>query len=148
MIKKKSLCRYATSLESLTRYLPLTSRCICNRKEFIPQLLRQIFITAWKPSFDLPFGPFYLFKGNQARLPCKPNAEPYPTFRWFKDGVPIGHGQNDSYTLDADGSLLINNVKDGNSGRYTCMAENYLGTANATANAIVLGKRQKEVCCF
>ena len=141
MVDEESLCRYATSLEPLNCYSPLIPRCIQNCKEFIAQL-SHIFITVWKPSFDLPFGPFYLFKGTQARLPCKPIAEPYPTFRWFKDGVPIGNGQNDSYTLDADGSLLINDVKDGNSGRYTCMAENYLGTANATANAIVLGKRE------
>ena len=88
----------------------------------------------------MQFGPFYLFKGIQARLPCKPFAEPYPTFAWLKDGAVIKHSKNESYKIDADGSLIIVKVKDGDSGKYTCMAENYLGKANATADGILLGK--------
>ena len=96
---------------------------------------------AWKPSFNrVTFGPFYLFKGSQARLPCKPFAEPYPTFKWFKDGAAISSGKNQSYRVDADGSLVIIKVKDGDSGKYTCMAQNYLGKTNATADGILLGE--------
>lgn len=99
------------------------------------------FFSAWKPSFELvSFGPFYLFKGIQARLPCKPLAEPYPTFRWFKDGVAIEYGKNESYMMDADGSLIILEVGAGDSGKYTCEAQNYLGKTNATADCILLGK--------
>lgn len=67
-------------------------------------------------------------------------ADPYPTFRWFKDGVAIEFGKNESYVMDADGSLVILKVGPGDSGKYTCEAQNYLGTSNATADCIVLGK--------
>ena len=97
---------------------------------------------AWKPSFfGVGFGPFYLFKESQARLPCKPLGEPQPSVKWFKDGAAISYGQNSSYKLEADGTLFKTKVTDGDGGIYTCMAQNYLGKANATAPGILLGKR-------
>ena len=82
----------------------------------------------------------YLFKDSQARLPCKPEGEPQPTVKWFKDGVAISDKQNASYRLESDGTLIIDKVKNGDAGKYTCMAENFLGKANVTALGILLGK--------
>ena len=61
--------------------------------------------------------------------------------KWFKDGVAISYGQNTTYRLAADGTLIITKVKDGDAGRYTCMAQNYLGQANKTAPGTLLGKK-------
>lgn len=109
---------------------------------FIILFSNVLFFTAWKPSFrGVTFGPFYLFKDNQARLPCKPLGEPQPAVKWFRDGEAITYGQNSSYTLEADGTLIIDKVKDGDGGSYTCMAQNYLGKANVTAPGILLGKK-------
>lgn len=60
--------------------------------------------------------------------------------KWFKDGVAISYGQNASYRLQANGTLIIDKVENGNAGKYTCMAENFLGKANVTARGILLGK--------
>ncbi|XP_068714967.1 neuroglian-like isoform X2 [Montipora foliosa] len=99
----------------------------------------RINVNAWQPSFEnLLFGPFYLFKGIQARLPCKPSAEPSPTIKWLKDGVALRYVENGSYSLNSDGTLVINKVDDSDSGRYTCVAENYFGKANVTASGILL----------
>ena len=87
------------------------------------------------------FGPFYLFKGIQARLPCKPSAEPSPTIKWLKDGVALRYVENGSYSLNSDGTLVINKVDDSDSGRYTCVAENYFGKANVTASGILRGEK-------
>ena len=101
-----------------------------------------LLFAAWKPSFQgVGFGPFYLFKESQVRLPCKPLGEPQPSVKWFKDGTAISYGQNSSYKLEADGTLVITKVKDGDGGRYTCMAQNYLGKADVTAPGILLGNR-------
>lgn len=98
--------------------------------------------TAWKPSFlGVGFGPFYLFKESQARLPCKPLGEPQPSVKWFKDGTAVSYGQSSSFKLEADGTLLVTKVTDGVGGTYTCMAQNFLGKTNATAPGILLGKR-------
>ncbi|XP_020621934.1 hemicentin-1-like isoform X3 [Orbicella faveolata] len=98
-----------------------------------------IAVKAWKPSFlGVGFGPFYLFKESQARLPCKPLGEPQPSVKWFKDGTAVSYGQNSSYKLEADGTLVITKVTDDDGGIYTCMAQNYLGKANATAPGILL----------
>ena len=99
-------------------------------------------LVAWKPSFlGVGFGPFYLFKESLARLPCKPLGEPQPSVKWFKDGAAVSFGQNSSYKIEADGTLVITKVTDGDGGTYTCMAQNYLGKANATAPGVLLGKR-------
>lgn len=104
---------------------------------------------AWKPSFEnIFFGPFYLFKGIQARLPCQPPAKPYPTIKWFKDGVALEYENNGSYILDSDGTLVIRKVGDSDAGRYTCTAENYLGEATATADGIILGKESSKTNHF
>jgi len=87
------------------------------------------------------FGPFYLFNQSQARLPCKPLGEPQPSVKWFKDGGAVSYGQNSSYKLEADGTLVIIKVTNVDRGTYTCIAQNYLGKANATAPGNLLGKR-------
>ncbi|XP_074608784.1 hemicentin-1-like [Acropora palmata] len=99
----------------------------------------QINVMAWKPSFEnILFGPFYLFKGIQARLPCQPFAKPYPTIKWLKDGVTLEYENNGSYVLDSDGTLVIRKVGESDAGRYTCTAQNYLGEASKTADGILL----------
>ena len=103
-----------------------------------------LLLAAWKPSFlEVGFGPFYLFKESLARLPCKLLGEPQPSVKWFKDGTAVSYGQNSSFTVETDGTLVINKVTAGDGGTYTCMAQNYLGIANATAPGILLGKSEK-----
>ncbi|RMX60520.1 hypothetical protein pdam_00001439 [Pocillopora damicornis] len=97
-----------------------------------------IAVDVQKPYFPELVPPVYLFKDSQARLPCKPAGEPQPTVKWFKDGVAISYGQNASYRLQANGTLIIDKVENGNAGKYTCMAENFLGKANITARGILL----------
>ena len=107
------------------------------------------FVLAWKPSFEnILFGPFYLFKGIEARLPCQPFAKPYPTIKWLKDGVTLEYENNGSYILDSDGTLVIRKVGESDAGRYTCTAQNYLGEANKTADGILLGKESSKTVPF
>lgn len=70
-------------------------------------------------------------------------GEPQPSVKWFKDGTAVNSGQNSGYKVEADGTLVITKVTDGDGGTYTCMAQNYLGNANATAPVILLGKTEK-----
>lgn len=102
--------------------------------------------TAWKPSFaDGQFGPFSLLHGSEGKLECKPSAEPRPKFQWLRNGVLITDGANSRYTLQQDGTLVIEKVdKDKDSVNYTCKAQNMMGHDSATAVPTVLGK--KSIC--
>ncbi|XP_068757831.1 fibronectin type III domain-containing protein-like [Montipora capricornis] len=89
------------------------------------------------PSFERNgFGPFYLFKGSKGRLECVPEAAPRPTeFRWFKDEGPELSGGR--YTVEKNGTLVIDKINSDDAGEYKCSVKNLLGSAAATANATI-----------
>ncbi|XP_071551464.1 netrin receptor UNC5C isoform X2 [Panulirus ornatus] len=62
---------------------------------------------------------------QQVELRCLPPlGRPHPTTTWLKDNVPIDFDQNHSYRISSEGSLLILSARPGDSGNYTCVAEN------------------------
>ncbi|XP_068759030.1 fibronectin type III domain-containing protein-like [Montipora capricornis] len=89
------------------------------------------------PSFERNgFGPFYLFEGSKGRLECVPEAAPRPTeFRWSKDGGPELSGGR--YTVEKNGTLVIDKINSTDAGEYKCSVKNLLGSAAATANATI-----------
>ena len=100
------------------------------------------------PSFERRgFGPFYLFEESEGRLKCDPDAAPRPNlYKWFKDGTELT--MSPPYRLESDGTLVISNVeRSRDAGQYKCSATNFLNTAEATAQATVLGK-DKSFFCF
>ena len=91
------------------------------------------------PTF-VEFGPFYLYKDCEARLKCQPEAAPKPTFRWYTEGgSEIKTGAR--YTVESDGTLVIDKVNKQDAGQYRCLAQNFLNEASANASAYVLGKQ-------
>lgn len=68
---------------------------------------------------------------------CLASGLPAPTIKWMKDGKDIDVA--DGYKINADGSLLIENAKAENSGRYTCEAENVEGQDKESSTVNVIG---------
>lgn len=96
------------------------------------------FSAAKKPEFG-SFGPFYLFEGSEGRLKCEPDAAPPPEFRWFKGDKEITAGES-GYKMLSDGTLVIDQVTKDDAGQYRCSANNFMGSASATALANILSK--------
>ncbi|KAK7094973.1 hypothetical protein V1264_006443 [Littorina saxatilis] len=64
--------------------------------------------------------------GDRTVLPCVTSGSPTPTITWHFDRRRI-NPRDPKYTIMEDGSLVINNVQEGDTGSYLCSAENDAG---------------------
>lgn len=79
---------------------------------------------------------------ERARLVCRAQASPRPTFSWSRGGQAINVNQSSKYggdikmidSLTFESVLLINKVEPRDYGEYDCTARNDLGTTNETIN--------------
>ncbi|XP_038063967.1 hemicentin-1-like isoform X2 [Patiria miniata] len=78
--------------------------------------------------------------GNVARLSCIVDAFPPPVITWEKDGEPIDTSRR--LAIEDDGTLVIEQVQESDSGQYVCTATNVVGHATRTVVlAIHVGPR-------
>ncbi|OXA51590.1 Vascular endothelial growth factor receptor 2 [Folsomia candida] len=80
---------------------------------------------------DQAFANFVTGKTTQ-RLNCSGFGEPQPTYRWFKDGIPIQNSSVSESTQITTGSngesfLEFLKVDDNSAATYLCVAENIVG---------------------
>lgn len=77
-------------------------------------------------------------KGQTASFSCSATGDPLPLIKWFKSQDSIS---NDShFSVLPNGTLLINNVSEQDSGWFTCRATNDAGTKEERAYLLVSGK--------
>lgn len=99
----------------------------------------QLTVRAIAPTFLMPLKQNQPAPRNgQVTIQCQPDAAPKPDFQWFKGEVgddEISHGGR--YTIEDNGDLLIMDVVDDDTGRYTCLASNTEGTAESTGSLVV-----------
>ncbi|XP_050099535.1 protein sidekick isoform X2 [Anopheles aquasalis] len=60
-------------------------------------------------------------EGRTKILQCHASGYPQPSYRWLKDGIPVGSFSNSQY-------LKIQNITRDSAGSYQCEAENRAGT--------------------
>ena len=71
-------------------------------------------------------------------IQCPTSGVPTPIVTWTKDGEQI---PNDGrYTVQDDGSLLVNDAGEKDSTRYTCITGNVAGKASASSTVNIVGK--------
>ncbi len=63
-------------------------------------------------------------------LPCQAD-EVTDNYLWYKDGQDIT--ADPSFTIQAGLGLVVNSARKNDTGTYTCVAMNEMGTANASA---------------
>ncbi|KAM4722858.1 hemicentin-1 [Rhinophrynus dorsalis] len=71
---------------------------------------------------------FSTIEGNTVSLPCKATGVPKPSIIWKKKGETIV-ANNDTVTIESDGTLLLSSPGGDDSGEYTCTAVNAAGYA-------------------
>ncbi|XP_007942419.2 hemicentin-2 [Orycteropus afer afer] len=75
--------------------------------------------------------------GQSLTLECDANGFPTPEIEWLKDGQLIPEAGN-HYLLDGSRSLHFPRIQEGDSGLYSCRAENQAGTAQRDFELLVL----------
>ncbi|KFB47315.1 nephrin [Anopheles sinensis] len=76
--------------------------------------------------------------GERARLPCRAQAAPTPTFRWIRSGQELHVNETSKYyviqsqpdALTHESVLLIERIATSDYGEYECRAENELGVGS------------------
>ena len=94
---------------------------------------------AKRPVEELVYG---AISGN-ASFTCHPDAAPFPSFKWLKNGMELNLVPGDITSrimMLANGNLLITNVNSNDAGYYTCQAENTFGTATSAGQLIISSK--------
>ena len=73
-------------------------------------------------------------ESQTAILKCTAVGNPPPKVTWFKvnSSLPVGR-----HVVESSGALILQDVRPGDEGQYTCKAENLLGTINASARLTV-----------
>ncbi|XP_022085366.1 hemicentin-1-like isoform X2 [Acanthaster planci] len=73
---------------------------------------------------------FFVNTGSVARLSCIIDGFPPPTITWEKDGQPIDTSRR--LSVEDDGTLVIQQVQESDSGQYVCTAINAVGHVTRT----------------
>ena len=71
-------------------------------------------------------------------IQCHTSGVPTPTVTWTKDGRSIASGG--MYTIQDDGSLLINEAFEEDTARYTCTADSVAGKNSASSTMQIFSK--------
>lgn len=73
---------------------------------------------------------------SETKMSCKAIGDPQPTVLWYHDGIPVA--PSDRVEITGKGTLVISRLdKDNNSGVYTCVATNQLGSTTSSAYLVV-----------
>ena len=76
-------------------------------------------------------------------IQCPTNGVPTPSVTWTKDGEDLPSGGR--YTVQDDGSLLINAADIQDSARYTCTADSVAGKDSASTMVQIVGELMKHL---
>ena len=84
----------------------------------------------------------YDAKRNELVLECVVQGFPVPKITWVKDGSRLHMSSRHKFTLDADGKcrLVVQSPGSGDSGSYTCVAQNASFKDEISAFVVVPGE--------
>ena len=87
------------------------------------------------------------YSSRIAYLECGVSNEtfPAPNVTWFKDTVPVELGGR-NFVSPITKTLLISDIIVADSGRYTCVVTNVVGTISHSADLIVLDSQANGMC--
>lgn len=80
----------------------------------------------------------YTAEGGNITLPCKPEASPKPNIKWYLNDNEITSSMN--RRILKNGNLVLSKVTQGEQGKYKCVAENSLGSAETSGHLVIVKK--------
>ena len=95
-----------------------------------------------RPMLSRPPQSATFYRRRTAYLECGVDSDtfPKPNVTWIKDSVPVEFGDRKFFSPNTK-SLIIRDVAEADSGRYTCEVSNVAGTTNHSANLTVLNSQ-------
>lgn len=95
------------------------------------------------PCFTTQIQPVQCAEGSEVKFQYRVTGTPLPDVQWFKGSSQIKSSQICSVVSNPDGSgfLIMNNIKQKDSGLYTCKAVNSFGEASCSAELMVFHKK-------
>ena len=76
----------------------------------------------------------HVFVGSSFFLPCETDGLT-DTYQWMRDGIVLS--SNSNFTIETGVGLHVLNAGTSNSGVYTCVASNDIGSVNISAVVVV-----------
>ncbi|UJR15255.1 hypothetical protein I4U23_002210 [Adineta vaga] len=77
--------------------------------------------------------------GKSVELRCRPpSGNPSPKVTWLKDNQPVEINRNGRFILSSENSLLIAQVRKIDSGNYTCVASNTVGSYSSEPAELIV----------
>lgn len=113
---------------------------ICNATNTIGNDLAQAFLTVTiRTRIDRPPQSLSVIKTLNALFQCGVTRDPSVTvvWHWFLDGMEIS-STDSRWSIQADGSLEVRNVRNTDIGNYTCVVVSIGGNATASASLKVI----------
>lgn len=105
-----------------------------NAKRFATHLIQLLFAV---PLITISPENKKISTGTNVVLLCDAEANPEPNFFWSKDDQTLKYN-NRIYPATDNKSLNIDHIKESDAGLYACIAENILGSDEATAQVDVI----------
>lgn len=93
------------------------------------------------PKFNFLLRPRIIQSGLSVKLLCCFKGKPTPTITWYKDGKELSKRDYTMKHSDGVVTLEIASCDTGDTGKYTCHAQNPLGEDKTTADVLIEGKR-------
>lgn len=93
------------------------------------------------PTFTSTIRDVYREESDELFLDCSVNGFPTPKITWLKDGIKLHLSSRYKHSLDADGHcrLVVHSPCVGDSGQYTCVAQNASWKDEISAYVLVPG---------
>lgn len=119
-----------------TTYLEVKKPEASQAEKWVEKMFK---LTGQPASFTLQIQPVRCSEGTEASFNYKVSGDPVPDIKWFKGPFQIQPSRNCTIRTNSDGSgfIIIKNVKQQDSGLYTCKASNQFGETACSAELVV-----------